>query len=225
MPRGAPAHFSQTGSAAECFDKGPDLVDHLLGSRGRVEMLEWRREQSVLRDVQRRIASGAMTPFDHFQGLDKPGVVLIDMQPDFVAGLREYVTARIVHMQQHVLDECARLDIPVVVLEYRKQGATIPELAAALERVQRRRLIEKPDDDGFCRTELNDVLTGFDVRSLVLMGINAHACVLKTAASGLSNGFVVKTSEDVIADEGRSGIFYDAKRWYENHGCLLKAPG
>ncbi|TSC62985.1 MAG: hypothetical protein Athens041674_356 [Parcubacteria group bacterium Athens0416_74] len=188
-------------------------------------MLGLKRGESALQDVLGRIASGEMTLFDHFTGLEKPGVVLIDMQPDFVSGLREYVTARVVHMQKLVLAECARLDIPAVALEYRRHGATIPELAAALERVPRRNLIVKTNDDGFHGTDLKSVLTRFDVRSPVLMGINAHACVLQTADSGLRHGFAVKTSEDIIADQGSSGIYYSAKRWYEVNGCLLKAPG
>jgi len=174
---------------------------------------------AALLDSEHRIAA------DYFAGLDKPGVVLIDMQPNFVSGLREYVTARIVREQLRVLDECARLDMPVVVLEYKGHGATIPELVAALKRVPRRSLITKTNDDGFYKTHLKDVLTGYDVRSPLLMGINAHACVLMTAVSGLDYGFVVKTSENLIADGGRSGIFYDAKRWYEVNGCLVKVPG
>lgn len=177
------------------------------------------KADAALLGAEHRVAA------DYFAGLDKPGVVLIDMQPDFVAGLREHVMARIVHEQLRVLEECARLDIPVVVLEYKGHGATIPKLATALKHVPRRSLIRKTNDDGFYKTHLKGTLTGFDVRSPLLMGINAHACVLKTAESGLDYGFVVKTSEHLIADRGRSGIFYDAKRWYEVNGCLLEAPG
>ena len=51
--------------------------------------------------------------------LERPGVVIVDMQRGFVYDIDAVKRIAMISAQQDVLEACAREDIPVAVLEYR----------------------------------------------------------------------------------------------------------
>lgn len=166
------------------------------------------------------IAMRADRQSDYFKGLEAPAVVLIDMQTDFVENLLESVRRSLIPAQVDVLGQCAERDIPVIVLEFYGHGNTIKPVRKALKRVRRKKFITKYTDDGFDGTGLKAVLDSSDVKSLLLIGINAHACVLATAESGILLGYKVRTSEVLIADGNEYEIKPGAREWYVENGCL-----
>jgi len=173
---------------------------------------------------KRRLVADEIKTMTDIEGLT---VVLIDMQGRFVENLRGRVRREIISAQQQVISACAERDIPIVILEYDKfygkHESTILCLTKMLETVPRKTTIMKFDDDGFIGTGLNEVLEEFSTESLLLMGINADACVFETARSAVDLVYKIITSEKLIASKGLSTIQSECKEWYMQNGCLIEA--
>ena len=156
---------------------------------------------------------------------DFGAALLIDMQPEFVRLLEEQTRMRLVTAQAMVIRHCARHDIPLVVIELARRGITIDELYGDINHVPRLARITKTGNSGFFGTGLQVTLKKLNVESLLLMGVNASACVMLTATGAISRGYTVITAPDLIADE-QSILPYEAAvtdTWYRKN-CIY-APG
>ncbi len=147
-------------------------------------------------------------------------VVLVDMQPEFTDNLQEDVFDSIISAQLEIVESCTKFDVPVIVLEFKGCSCTVPELSKPLRSVPRLSVIEKKDDDGFTNRLLSRTLCSYGSKRILLTGINASVCVLKTAKSALRLGFSVHTSEDLIADESDLWVNEQIVDWYANN-CVL----
>lgn len=137
-----------------------------------------------------------------------PAVLLIDMQKQFLNEHSKESKNIIIPSQLEVLDYCAKVDVPVVLVEY-SYNDTILVLKDKLRFVPRNKKVVKHHDDAFDdRTgpNLEEVLDSFDADYLVFMGINANSCVKATASTALTLGYKICTSADLIADCYASGL-------------------
>ncbi len=152
-------------------------------------------------------------------------VLLIDMQPSFLGKISKKKKVGLVSRQIEVIRECARLDVPLIVLEYRNQGDTLIELMNEVRLVPRNQLIIKLYDDGFEGTDLNRILKGFSVKTLVLMGVNASYCVKKTALSAVGLGYKIITGDYLIDNTCRCCRHREKDRgWYMTNGVFHEVP-
>jgi len=145
-------------------------------------------------------------------------VVLIDMQEDFLMKVIQKSKDRILTNQIIIIRHCAENDIPVIVLEGDGYGPTIPLLIEEVVKVPRHEIIIKSAYSGFSNKDFESHLDDLKISSLALMGVNAGACVLLTAEDALNKGFLVKTSEEVIA----ASIFHNKNNhipWYKSNGA------
>ncbi len=175
------------------------------------------------RIVKKRVRSGS-DPVDQAaattEDLAVPanlGVLLIDMQDRFVQGLAREGAAKIISHQVKVLDYCREHDVPVFVLEFYGCGETIHPLSDHVSRLRRKECIIKRYNDGFYDTLLSARLQAEEIKTLLLMGINASYCVKRTAAGAINNGFSIMTSGQLIADN-RISEFGSAIKWYQRNG-------
>ncbi|MEA2097834.1 MAG: isochorismatase family protein [Patescibacteria group bacterium] len=148
-------------------------------------------------------------------------VILIDMQQIFLDGLKKKNRERIIANQIFIIRWCAQENIPVVVLEYRGSGETIDVLAKELKKIEDLRIILKSYDNGFYYTELKDVLEERNAKNLFLMGINASACVKRTAIGAREEGFSIITSNDVIGGNNDDNSI----SWYVENGIVVFTKG
>jgi len=128
----------------------------------------------------------------------KVAVLLIDMQEDFLENIDEEEQEEEIDNQLNVLDYAQRHSIPIFVLEYANYGNTIDLLQEKVE--DGYKLITKPHDDGFLATNLEEELRAQGTKYILLMGINASACVFNTAQGGIIRGFKILTSKEIIAE-------------------------
>lgn len=189
----------------------------------------------------------------------KLAVLLIDMQDSFLKEVAEEEKRREIPYQLDVLDYCKDNNIPVIVLEYELYGETVPVLKKKVDSLPVKEYITKSYDDGFfelkttkrshtygriiklldeklldddfLKTEVEDKLRAYGIDSILLMGINASGCVLRTAESAVKLGFKIITSKDLIADpewyvsgqfivtsDGKHGTSDNSAPWYKEHG-------
>ncbi|MFC1608942.1 isochorismatase family protein [Patescibacteria group bacterium] len=170
--------------------------------------------------ITRRLRRNRDKPYSILTDSQKICVVIVDMQEYFLEKLAYDERCFIIGNQKKVLRWCAEKDIPVIALEYRCRGKTIKELSDSFYVINRVESIIKSDDNGFSWTRLNRLLYVWGVEELFLMGINASACVKRTARGAVRRRYRIVTSLNLIADpssyeESKSGC------WYKQNGILL----
>jgi isochorismate hydrolase len=150
-------------------------------------------------------------------------VLLIDMQDYYTRRLAEATREGIVAQQIQVIRTCAEKDVPLVILEYRSRGRTIPVLLDEIAKVPRAVMITKSHNNGFMGTRLDKVLRRFGAAEIAFMGINASSCVRDTADSAISLKYKIVTADNVIADEAGCEGRRKSRQWYETNGLFLES--
>lgn len=148
------------------------------------------------------------------------GVVIVDMQKHFLKNIHRKKRKEIITQQKKILECCSHHDIPVIRLQLRRYGETIPELERYLIRIPRSVKHWKDYEDGFDYPAYQ--FNEWGIEYLFFMGVNADACVLTNAKIALAKGFRVFTSEEVIAQpQGwNSESFSRYRRWFGDNGRI-----
>lgn len=149
----------------------------------------------------------------------KTAVLLIDMQPYFIDTDEK---KDLIPKQVSVLN--ASHDIPVIVVEYDGKGRTEDQLNEVIRANHRNNhyTIIKSSDDAFTEAGLSKVLKEVQAKSLVLMGINACACVFRTAKSAVKKGYRIFISEDLIAGYCYRCDEEERRAWYREHSVYME---
>lgn len=127
---------------------------------------------------------------------EKTIAILVDMQERLFPHIHEHDV-----LEQNAIKlirGLQTLELPIWVTEqYTKGlGATIPSVQAALANYQP---VEKITFSCCGAPGLMASLRESNVRNVILMGIEAHACVLQTAVDLLENGYAPVVIEDCIS--------------------------
>jgi isochorismate hydrolase len=148
-------------------------------------------------------------------------ILLIDMQEYFLSDFVDSARYALVESQLDFLRSVRRVDLPVAVLEYKDCGNTLSELRREVDLTSVHQYITKPTNNGFHGTRLDKLLLAWNVNNLILMGINADACVLETARSAVLKDYKIWTANRLIANVSRehdaalNGTF---QHWYKANG-------
>lgn len=133
-------------------------------------------------------------------------VVIVDMQPDFLKSLRSSELDLIIKNQIVMLDACADLKIPVIVLELGegRNGRTCRSLLNITG--VKYTIMSKDSNDGFYKTKLLLRIKKLALKKknpieLLFMGINADYCVRSTVISALKHGLGVTVCENAISGQ------------------------
>jgi nicotinamidase-related amidase len=127
-------------------------------------------------------------------------LVVIDVQEKFRPAIFEF---------DRVLDNCSKLikafkvfKLPIIRTEQYSKGlgCTVPELQKLMDG----NAIEKMEFSCFDNAEFKHKVNGSHMRGLVICGIEAHVCVLKTALDALKEGLEVYLVADAISSRKES---------------------
>jgi len=127
-------------------------------------------------------------------------VLLIDVQERFLPAIPaigpDGTCSRACRM---LLEGAGLLELPVLVSEQyvKGLGETLPELLSAAG--DRARRIEKTEFSAVDHRGLRETCAELDRRWAILAGIEAHVCVLATAADLLRRGYDVLVCADAVA--------------------------
>ncbi|MFA5887470.1 MAG: isochorismatase family cysteine hydrolase [Candidatus Nanoarchaeia archaeon] len=151
-------------------------------------------------------------------------VLVIDMQESFLNELDPEEKEEEIPYQIEVLNAAKRNNIPIFVIEYEGMGSTIDELMNVIS-TSDYEIVTKPGNNGFRRTNLDELLKEKGIHSLTLMGVFASACVYATAGGALQSGYEILTSTEVIADSdstySTTNHNNQSAEWYAEHGTLF----
>jgi maleamate amidohydrolase len=96
------------------------------------------------------------------------------------------------------------------------QGTPGEELIPGIEQEKNDRIVLKKRYSAFFNTRLEEILRSLSVPSLIVCGINTHACVRTTVVDAFMRNYRVFIPVDCVAsydeDQGASSLEYMAKR-------------
>jgi isochorismate hydrolase len=145
------------------------------------------------------------------------GALLIDMQQNYVKKLKEDDRIKLIQNQKSVIDTFSTLNLPIAVLEFSGHGETLSELQSSVSRVSRFKYFTKIYDDSFTNLNLYPYFKAEHVNALLLMGMNASCCVIKTAVHAKRLGYTIATSIDIVANEPNKPD-HCSIHWYQRNG-------
>ena len=145
-------------------------------------------------------------------------VMLIDMQSVFTERIEKEELKIMIDNQLIILDLCAKHDIPLIVLEYNGHKETLVILQEKIKKIVTKQIIIKSENDGFNNTSLSLQLKEWQIKTILLMGVNASACVWATARSAIERGYNIITSKQLIADS--PDWCGEKKGWYVENGIF-----
>lgn len=148
---------------------------------------------------------------------DSLAVLVIDMQDCWLKDVDEDELEIELPYQADVLDYCKNNNIPVFVIEYKNCGPTTYHLKKKIDLLHERDYITKEGRNAFEDTDLEERLKSASVKTVILMGVYASACVEDTARGALRAGFKIATSKDLIAD-GKNDTREEDIGWYKKRG-------
>ena len=122
-------------------------------------------------------------------------LVIIDMQERLVPAMQ--APARTIRNTKTLLAAAGEVEVPVIMTEQYPKGlgATVPELAAVPgATVLSKMHFSCMEDDGFAAA-----FRGLGRRQAVIAGMEAHICVVQTAASLIEDGYEVFVVSDATA--------------------------
>lgn len=120
-------------------------------------------------------------------------ILIIDVQERLVAAMSE--RDKVVTNISHLLALSKMFAIPLVVTEQYPKGlgASLPVITEAAEE-----RIEKLEFSCLDRCEVAEMLTAAERRQVVVVGMEAHVCVLQTCLDLLAAGYDVHVVRDAV---------------------------
>jgi len=127
--------------------------------------------------------------------MKKPATLcIVDMQPEFVAAMSQYIIHHITLLIQRAKTKRAG----IVVLEYQRCGRTLYQIREALEGYKNVITCKKKNDDG--SIEFLDACDHekFNKKQVIVCGVNTDMCITDTAL-GIKQHYP-KAQVEVVAD-------------------------
>ena len=146
-------------------------------------------------------------------------VLIIDMQQFFLKRFDKVIRDELILNHIKFLQFCLKNKMPVITTEYKCRGIFRGHLIPQLEKMIKKNLIAsiiKESNSGFVDTNLHTILEKLKIQKIIIIGVNANACVQDTAKGAICRGFKVITSKGLIGSAGRKdlGLSNKNEKWY-----------
>jgi nicotinamidase-related amidase len=129
-------------------------------------------------------------------------LLVVDVQERLVGAMPPAVAARMLAACELLVETASRFALPIFVTEHYPQGLgpTHPSLRLRLEAVQPRpRVVEKTIFSALGPPEIPRALAQASVRSVIVVGMEAHVCVFQTARELCRRGYATHVPFDAVA--------------------------
>lgn len=141
--------------------------------------------------------------------------IIVDMQDTFLKCLSSEIKGGLIDTQKNMISYFSKTGIPVFVSNY-SSGSLDSEIQSELP-IGTKVCVRNQDDA--LTPELENMLSEQEITHLVIMGLYAECCCLKTAKHADRIYLSVLTSGDLMAP--KSGIG-EAFEWYRHNGIFVK---
>lgn len=155
------------------------------------------------------------------------GVILVDMQDFFLQHFSSDIRKKLIKNHIELINYCALNKIPIIVTEYKcggvSRGGITKKLRESLQKTHMEKVI-KLNNGGFTKTDLEQILKKLKIKNLMIIGVNANACVQDTVIGALNRGYKVFTVQNLMASRSKTPfkLSHKNKKWYEKNTILVK---
>ncbi|MDH4468996.1 MAG: isochorismatase family protein [Bacteriovoracaceae bacterium] len=161
-----------------------------------------------------------------FAQIYKPAVFIIDMQISFFESERNIESKELLDLNlslYKLINWAQENSLPIIIVEYENSGPTSPSIEGMVlknNNYEKYTTIIKKDNGLFYEIdktkEVKNFLDKYSVNSLIVSGINAHACVSETVVGAINNDYFVFTSRDLIAAFNYHPPIYPTTLYFED---------
>lgn len=160
-----------------------------------------------------------MQPLKHF--ITKPGLLIVDMQKDFVQGERKAIIPHVIRLRElaqnyrmpvifaQEMHRASGIDYGVELYfapPHTREGTAGAELVPELEPSPSEYVINyKRRYSAFFQTDLDLLLKSLKVRTLIMAGVVTEVCVLATAFDAHAYDYFVVVVKDCVAGLTQKG--------------------
>lgn len=150
----------------------------------------------------------------------KTAIVVVDMQDVFLRELNARVRSELINNQSRLFDLAFKKHIPVIVLEYGKNGLTRGQTIKQIREGAHNQIlftIIKNSNSGFKETDLDLRLKAHNINKLIVVGVNANGCVQDTVIGALRGNYEVLTAKGLIANSYTNDMSLSPRNeaWYK----------
>jgi nicotinamidase-related amidase len=154
-------------------------------------------------------------------------LVVVDVQTKLIAAMSDLNAEMMLTNIGILISAAHRLTIPVLITEQYPKGLgrTVTELLNVLDDTDT--LIEKTSFSACALEVFNEALKSALPKQIILVGMEAHVCVLQTALELTAQGYQVYVVEDAIGSRKAEHKFYGMERMQQqgitviNHESVL----
>ena len=135
----------------------------------------------------------------HLTDVNNSCFIIIDIQEKLTPAMPIKVTNRIFSNASILLEAAAELDVPVITTAQYPKGLGPIEQAILNKLPESSRHFDKTSFSCLAADGLKDYLNGLNKKQIILIGIEAHICILQSAFELLDEGYDVFVVIDGIA--------------------------
>lgn len=121
-------------------------------------------------------------------------LVIIDLQKFFLAPRTSFPQGRLRRLRKHVvkqIDKAKKSRKPIVLVEYKGEGDTVPWVKAAIGGYRKVYRAQKAQDNAYHSLRICFKKNGLDPTKVTVCGVNTEYCVGSTLESLITNGYDV----------------------------------
>jgi nicotinamidase-related amidase len=149
-------------------------------------------------------------------------VIIVDMQDFFLKNFPVSISNELVYNQKKVIGLCIKKKLPFLLLEYKAGGISRGKTILKLKKMVNnsvRGIINKENNSGFTKTNLDRTLRDLNIGAILLMGLNANGCIQDTAIGAIHRGYKVITAKGIVANSSRMDLTLSKRneKWFKNN--------
>jgi nicotinamidase-related amidase len=161
---------------------------------------------------------------------DNFGVVVIDMQEEFIKHLTKEEREDLIKSQVDFLNYCCKKNYPIFFIEYVGSKKTIKEIDDVKKQFQNWYVFKKTDNGGFKNKKFEKQIDDLGLEYLCFMGGNAIACMRDTIEPAMKRNKKIILAKNLVyvqenPNKKEVDSFYDLikeKGTYAEHHKDLK---
>ncbi len=135
--------------------------------------------------------------------MSKSALLVIDVQTGFFDGeVAVYQSDEMLERIQNLILAAQKADVPVIYVQHDEAPEYDGPLHPAIAPQNNEPVVHKMQPDAFHETDLQDILQGLNVESLVVVGCQTEYCINATSRQAHERGYKVTVVQDAHSTFG-----------------------
>lgn len=161
-----------------------------------------------------------MSPHPNILCIENSLLVVIDIQSKLLSAMTENTAEQMLKKSSILLKAAKLLNIPVIVTEQYPQGLGSTDLSIIESLAENTAILDKTGFCCFSAEGFSQALENSGRKQIILIGQEAHVCVLQTALTLLHKGYQVHIVEDAICSRSTEHKLFALQRMQQQGASI-----